>query len=176
MKFIKAIVFIFIQTACFGQSTATISFSLYLADIATIALEPANSTINLVGTASSGTGNSLTFTSNNNLWINFTSQVSSGITRNITAKIISGSLPSGTSLKLTTTGPSGTGAGTPGNIVSPQTLSNSQPQQIIVTGIGNATTGTGVNNGYNIKLELVIDDFSLLKSGNTGISITFTIY
>jgi hypothetical protein len=175
MKFIKAIVFIFIQAACFGQSTATVSFSLYLADIATIAVVPANSTINLVGSASSIAGNELTFTSNNNLWINFTSQVSSGNLRNITAQITSGSLPSGTSLKLTITGPSGTGAGLPGNIVSPQTLSNSQPQKIIVSGIGNATTGTGVNNGYNIKLELVITDFSLLKSGNTSISITFTI-
>lgn len=176
MKYIKAIVFIFIQISCFGQSTATVSFSLYLADIATIAVAKANPTnnLNLVGSVSSSiAGSALTFTSDNNLWINFTSSVSSGITRNIKAQITSGSLPSGTSLKLTISPISGTGAGTPGTNVSSIILSGIQ--QNIVTGIGDAVTGQGVGNGYNLTFELVITNFSQLRAGNTSLSITFTI-
>jgi hypothetical protein len=173
MKYIKAIVCIFIQTACFGQTTATVSFSLYLADVATIALAPSNSTINLV-VSSSVAGFSPTLPTDTNSWINFTSSVSTGNQRKITAEITSGSLPAGLELKITITGPFGTGAGTPGTISSmPLTLSSS-PQDI-VTGIRDATTGTGVNNGYNIKYELVITNFGILRAGNTNISIKFTI-
>jgi hypothetical protein len=172
MKYIKAIVFIFIQTTCFGQSTATVSFSLYLADIATIALEPANSTINLGGTFSPTAGSPLTFTSNNTQWINFTSQISVG-TRNINAQITSGSLPNGISLKLTISPISGTGAGNPGSTVGSIILSSIK--QNIITGIGDAFTATGTGNGYNLKFELVITDFSQLRAGNTSLSITFNI-
>jgi hypothetical protein len=174
MKFIKAIVFILIQTACFGQSKATVSFSLYLADIATIAVAKSNTSTNFVGTAPTLAGGSLTFSSNNNLWINFTSQVPSGITRNITAQITSGSLPIGTTLKLTLISLHGTGSGTPGTTTAvPITISSSPT--IIIRDIGNAITGTGVGNGYNLTFELAITDYSQLRSGNTSISIIFTI-
>jgi hypothetical protein len=119
MKFIKSIVFIFIQTACFAQTTATASLSLTLPNIAYFSLVPDLSTVRIDGTSSSQAGSSITFTSNNTKYINFTSAVaSSGPTRTIKAQITSGSIPSGMSLKLTISPVSGSGGGKRGTNVS----------------------------------------------------------
>lgn len=169
MKFIKSIVFIFIQTVCLGQ-TATLS--LTLPDIAYIALAPDNSAFNLVGTSYSQAGVGVSFNYNILKYINFTSAVASGVTRTITAQISSGSVPSGMTLKLTITPASGM-MGTPGSNVSSLNLTSSP--QVIISGIGSSYTGLGSGYGYNLKFELVISDYSQLRAGNTNLSITFTI-
>lgn len=173
MKIIISILCIFIRTACFAQSTATASLSLTLPDIASIAIAPDNSTINLTGTVSPQAGSSIIFASNTTKWINFTSAVASDVTRKITAQITSGSIPSGMTLKLTISPVSGAGAGTRGTNVSTINLSSSA--QDIITGIRGSYTGQGSLNGYNLTYELVITDYSLLRSGTTNLSITFTI-
>jgi hypothetical protein len=170
MKFIKSIVFIFIQTICFAQTP--ISLSLNLNAIAYIALAPDNLAFNLEGTSYPQVGEGVSFNYNNFKYINFTSAVNLGVTRTITAQITSGSIPSGMTLKLTITPASGM-VGTPGTNVSSINLSSSQ--QVIVSGIGGSYTGLGIGNGYNLKFELVISDYSQLRAGNTNLSITFTI-
>lgn len=169
MKFIKSIVFILIQTACFGQ-TATLS--LALPDIAYISLAPDNSAFNLIGTSYPQAGGGVSFNYNILKFINFTSAVGSGVTRTIRAQITSGSIPSGMSLKLTITPATGM-MGSPGTNVSSINLSSSQ--QVIISGIGGSYTGLGSGYGYNLKFELVISDYSQLRAGNTSLSITFTI-
>lgn len=173
MKFIKSIVFILIQTACFGQSTSTVTISLTLPDIASIALSD-NSAVNLTGTSSLA-GNPISFTTNTTKWIYFTSAVvSTGATRTITAQITSGSIPSGMNLKLTTKPVSGTGLGSRGTNVSSSINLSSSPQTIISL-IGGGYTGQGSSDGYNLKFELDIIDFSKIRAENTSLTITFTI-
>lgn len=172
MKFIKSIVFILIQTACFAQSSATATLSLTLPDVAYIKLAPDNSVINLTSIVPTSNGGPLTFTSNNSKYINFTSAVASGVNRTITVQITSGSLPSGMSLKLTVSRAGG-GMGQLGtNITSINLTSN---QENIITGIGSAYTGQGFGFGYNLSYELVISDYSQLRAGSTSLTITFTI-
>jgi hypothetical protein len=170
MKFNKAIVFILIQTACFGQTTASSSLSLTLPNIAFIAIAPDNFSVDLVGVVSSA-GSPITISNNTFKWINFTSSVAANSYRTITAQITSGSIPNGVALKLTISPASG-GMGTLGTNLSPIILTNS-PQPIIQN-IGGAYTGQG-NNGYNLKYEFIILDYSQLRAGNTSISILFTI-
>jgi hypothetical protein len=175
MKFFKSIVFILIQTACFGQTTASTFLSVSLPNINYIAIAPDNFTINLDGISLIQAGAQLTFTSNNTKWINFTSAISSNSlpTRRITAQITSGSIPSGMTLKLTISAVSGMYSGIIGTNSSSINLSNIQ--QVIISGIGGSYTGQGSSNGYNLRFELVISDYSQLRAGNTSLGITFTI-
>ncbi|WP_188764914.1 hypothetical protein [Emticicia aquatilis] len=128
---------------------------------------------NLVVTSPTIAGESIRVVgSNTSKWINFTSAVPFSLTRTIYAQITSGSIPSGMALKLTISPASG-GAGVLGSSVSSVNLSTSP--QVIISNIGGAYTGQGSGYGYNIKFELVISDYSLLREGNTNLSITFTI-
>lgn len=169
MKFIKSIVFFFIQTACFGQ-IATISATA--TGVAYVSLAPDNSVFNLVATSPTIAGETVLVVSNTTKWINFTSAVPSLLTRTISAQITSGSIPSGMALKLTISPATG-GAGVLGSNVSSVNLSTSP--QVIISNIGGAYTGKGSGYGYNLKFELVISDYSQLRAGNTNLSITFTI-
>jgi hypothetical protein len=173
MKFIKSIVlivFIFIQNICFAQTP--ISLMLKLNAVGYIALAPDNLAFSLEGTSYPQAGGGVSFTYNTLKYINFTSAVNLGVTRTITAQITSGSIPSGMSLKLTITPASGM-VGTRGTNVSSINLSGTQ--QVIVSGIGGSYTGLGSGYGYNLKFELVISDYSQLRSGSTSLSITFSI-
>jgi len=172
MRFIKSIICILIHTACFGQTTVSAYLSLTLPNIAYIKLAPDNNSVDLVGSVSQA-GGPILFTSNSSKWINFTSAVASGVTRTIKAQITSGSLPSGMSIKLTISPVSGVGGGTLGTNVSYIYLSSSQ--QIIIRDIGGSYTGQGILNGYNLKFELEISDYSQLRSGVTSLSVTFSI-
>jgi len=169
MKFIKSIIFFFIQIACFGQS-ATISATT--TGVAYVSLAPDNSVFNLVATSPTIAGETVLVVSNTTKWINFTSAVPSLLTRTISAQITSGSIPSGMALKLTISPATG-GAGVLGSNVSSVNLSTSP--QVIISNIGGAYTGKGSGYGYNLKFELVISDYSQLRAGNTNLSITFTI-
>jgi hypothetical protein len=172
MRFIKSIICILIQTACFGQTSVLAPMSLTLPNVAYIQLAPDNNSVVLVGSVSQA-GGPILVSSNSTKWINFTSAVASGVTRTVKAQITAGSLPSGMSLKLTISPVSGSFGGSPGTNVSYIYLSNSQ--QIIIRDIGGAYTGQGILNGYNITYELVISDYSQLRSGSTSLSITFSI-
>lgn len=170
MKFIKSILFFFIQTVCFGQ-TATISATL--TEVAYVSLAPDNSVFNLVVTSPTIAGEAISVVGiNTSKWINFTSAVPLLLTRTIYAQITSGSIPSGMALKLTVSPATG-GAGVLGSNVSSINLSTSP--QVIISNIGGGYTGQGTGYGYNLKFELVISDYSQLRAGNTNLSITFTI-
>ena len=76
-------------------------------------------------------------------------------------------------LKLTISAVSGMYSGIIGTNSSSINLSNIQ--QVIISGIGGSYTGQGSSNGYNLRFELVISDYSQLRAGNTSLGITFTI-
>lgn len=169
MKFIQLILFFFIQIACFGQ---TASVSATLTEVAYISIAPDNSTLSVSANTSSLAGASIITTANTTKWINFTSAVAPSATRTIYAQITSGSVPSGMVLKLTISPVTG-GLGNRGTNVSSINLSTAQ--QVIISNIGGAYTGQGTGNGYNLKYELVVSDYSQLRAGITNLSITFTI-
>lgn len=170
MKFIKLILLFFIQIACFGQ---TASISATLTEVAYVSIAPDNSALSLTVNTPSLAGAAITVTGGNTTkWINFSSAVPPAVTRTIYAQITSGSVPSGMALKLTISPVSG-GAGSLGTSVSSINLSTSQ--QAIISNIGGAYTGQGTGNGYNLKYELVVSDYSQLRGGITNLSITFTI-
>lgn len=169
MKYLKLIIFFFIQVYCFGQSAA---ISVTFTDVAYLKLAPDNSSFNLVVTAPTVTGGSIIATNNSSKWINFTSAVPPSITHTVSAQINSGSVPSGMTLKLTIN-PVFNGTGALGANVSSINLSNTS--QAIISNIGGAYTGQGVGNGYRLTFELIISDYSQLRAGSTNLSVTFTI-
>lgn len=172
MKFIKLILFFFIQIACFGQ---TASISATLTEVAYVSIAPDNSAFSLTVNTPSLAGAAITVTGNNTAkWINFSSAVPPAVTRTVYAQITSGSVPSGMALKLTISPVNGGGGvGNLGTNVSSINLSTSQ--QAIISNIGGGYTGQGTGNGYNLKYELVVSDYSQLRGGITDLSITFTI-
>lgn len=170
MKFIKSILFFFIQISCFAQS-ASVSFTMQ--EAAYIKVAPDNSVFDLVVSSPTVAGEAVMIpASNSTKWINFTSAVVPLATRTISVRITSGDVPSGMALKLSISSANG-GAGVLGNNLSSVNLSTNP--QTIISNIGGAYTGQGSGYGYNLGFELVISDYSLLRAGNTNISVTFTI-
>ncbi len=89
----------------------------------------------------------------------YTSTVSSGLTRVLTAELdpLSDSAPPGCSLKLTATPSGGANEGTS----SGQITLTTNPQNII-TGIGGCATGTGATDGAQLTYVLSVDSITSL--------------
>jgi hypothetical protein len=90
----------------------------------------------------------------NSIWLNYSSIVGSTTepSRNVTVQISSGSVPAGTFIEVEAAADAGNGDGTMGAPSSALTLSTA-PQNIL-TAIGSAYTGDGVNNGHNLSYSL----------------------
>jgi hypothetical protein len=88
------------------------------------------------------------------IWLNYSSIIGSNTesSRNVTAQITSGVVPAGTSLKIAVASDSGNGDGLTGAPSSPIVLTN--VAQNVITGIGSAYTGNGVNKGHNLQYTL----------------------
>lgn len=116
--------------------------------------------------------------SNSSLWLNYTNIKSTADgTRRITIGMTN-DLPTGMTLNVSAGLDAGNGNGTKGTpISSPITLANGATSTII-TGIGSAYTGDGVNNGHQLTYNLVFndDDFQTLTADlNKTVTITYTI-
>ncbi|WP_341227338.1 hypothetical protein [uncultured Arcticibacterium sp.] len=165
------VVFLFFSSTIYGQSTVMIN--LTLPSVAKMDVEPNKNGFNLALTAPSEAGNGITNqTTNSSKWINFTSAVTPGYTRAISANY-SGTALSGLDIIMEIASHSGGGAGARGNSVSSIILSNSS--QTIISGIGGAYTGNGINNGYNLTYSLDVTDFSLLRNASKSLTVVFTM-
>ncbi len=123
-------------------------------------------------------GNPLDFSAtNSDLWLNYTSVVSSGKTRKIQAQITTGSLPSGVSLSVAGATVS-TGFGTRGT-GSTQTLKTASTVDLI-TGIGSCYTGNGSSKGSQLtySISMANEDnaqWSGLYTNEYPVTVTYTI-
>lgn len=159
------------------RNVSGINANFNLNEIAILDIEPNNSTVTLNLDSPLNSGEKVrVVTANNNKWINFSSAISNNSSkRNLSIKIEDGEVPTGVHLKLNTSNYSGIGNGELGLANSNITLNKTS--QVIISNIGGAYTGNGVNNGYKLTYSLEIYDYKLLDMDNSEtltISLTLT--
>ncbi len=180
MKLLVALLFCFSTVFLFAQETEDdVELNFELEEIAVLKIEPSNTDVILNLGAPLNAGEKVKIvTANNTKWINFTSALEEEASpRNLSIKIDDGSVPSGLYLKLKTASYTGNGKGQLGVAKSLITLNNTS--QIIVSDIGAAYTGSGINNGFEMTYYLEIYDYKLLDVNNSetlSISLTLTDY
>lgn len=110
---------------------------------------------------------------NTDLWINYSSIISSTVTsRKVEVK--ASALVPGVTITVVA-GASSTGEGTLGTPTSAVTLTTAD--QSLITGIGSAYTGTGASNGHNLTYTFTAPDgtYADLRADSTPITITYTL-
>ncbi len=156
-----------------AQTTGNRSVAVTLPVVTLMDIEPAGA-ISLNYTTPTEAGNAVTVpTSNTTKWVNYTSAiVSGGITRRITASI-NQVLP-GIDIKILAAAASGSGGGTLGTPAAQITLTTTA--RTIISGIGGAFTGNGINNGHRLTISLTTNTYANLSARtNTPVVITYTI-
>jgi len=105
----------------------------------------------------------------NTIWMNYSSIVGTVVdpSRTVSVQITTGTVPAGTELTVVAAADAGNGDGTMGTPSAALTLSGTA--QDIITGVGSAYTGDGVNNGHNLTYTL-----SLLAAGGSYATLDFT--
>jgi len=177
MKQLLIILALFSSLLTYAQVTKSKNASFNLREVAMLSIEPNNNSVLLNLNAPNEAGESAQVTSNNNQkWINFTSAIGENASkRNLSIRIDNGNVPSGVHLKVITSNYIGSGRGQLGSPTSTLTLNNSS--QTLVSNIGGAYTGTGINNGYKLTYDLEVYDYKLLDFDNSEtltISLTLT--
>lgn len=151
-------------------------------EVALLDLEAANGTsITLGPTAPTEAGNAVSFNStDNSIWINYSSIIGSATepSRNVAVQITSGTVPAGTTLSVLAASYAGNGDGTMGAPTPAVALTSTA--QNIITGIGSAYTGNGVNKGHNLQYALNLSSaagsYSQLDFDNSDtVVITYTL-
>lgn len=157
--------------SCFLYSQANVNLTLPVVTLMDI--EPAgNITLNF--TAPTEAGNPLANpTPNTSKWINYTSAIASGgLTRRITAYVNNALIP-GVDIRLQAAVASGAGGGVLGTPSAQITLTRTPIT--IISGIGGAYTGNGVNNGHRLTISLIPNTYGLIAQTNTTVTIVYTI-
>jgi hypothetical protein len=154
----------------------TINFNL--PEVALVDIEPdVNNRIHftLLPSSESGRTPELAESTNESLWINYTSALPGyQNSRSITAEISQGTIPRGISLYLEARSYSGNGSGKPGQPAGKIELSR-QPRPVI-SGIGNCFTGDGISNGHKLVFSIEISDYSnLATAGDTNFILLYTL-
>lgn len=156
-----------------------ISFSIPATSILDIEGPGGNNSISFSPEAISEAGNNFDFNlSNATLWLNYSNvKADANSSRKVTVGMTN-ALPTGMSLSVTAGNDAGNGQGTKGtpnagaiNLVDGATST-------IITGIGSAFTGTGINSGHQLTYNLSFDEeeFSTLSADlNQSVTITYTI-
>jgi hypothetical protein len=147
--------------------------SVALLDIETAASK--NFTLTVKGVLDNEAGNPLDFTaSNSDLWLNYTSIVSSSQSRKIQAQITNGSLPSGVTLSVTAANTT-SGYGTKGK-GSTQNLSVKETVDLI-TGIGSVYTENGPKKGSQLTYNMTManDNYANIFTAEYPVTVTYTI-
>ncbi|SHI75748.1 hypothetical protein SAMN05444280_105154 [Tangfeifania diversioriginum] len=114
--------------------------------------------------AESGESPFLELPANNDLWINYSSSLTTAQnSRSIVAEISQGDIPEGIRFYLEAS--TFSGAGGSGQVGQPsgRIELNSQPRPII-TNIGNCYTGDGINNGHRLSFSIDVSDYSRVYS------------
>jgi len=159
-----------------AQSSARHSICLVIPEIAILDIEPNNTPINLSLNAPTESGTAMTIAKEDaTKWLNYTSAIApNGASRSIAAQISGSNFPEGLQLFLEAGNYSGSGGGTLGKSTGKMVLDTSP--KTIINDIGRSYTGTGNNNGHQLKYALAITDYEKL-SGTTSqeVTIIFTI-
>lgn len=150
--------------------------SIVIPQIALLDIEPeASKDISISMSAPTEAGDPLSEETDNNLWLNVTSIVSSGATRDISVKI---DAPiTGLDLKVVSAAYSGAGFGSFGTPQPEVTLSTSD--QALVSGIKSGYTADGDGNGFNLtytaspKADSEFGD--LVATTGTDVTVTYTL-
>lgn len=184
MKFSKlffAALIVLTSTNTFAQDDKddTHTVTIGIPEIALLDIETDDArNFTLAGEHSTEAGDPINFTNatNNNLWLNYSSIVSAGLSRSVTVSITDGYLPGGLNLNVIASSCT-TGKGTNGNPTAQVTLTDSS--QDIITGVGSAYTETGNEKGHNLTYSLSHDTaagaYANLKVDNTTLEITYTL-
>lgn len=156
-----------------------ISFSIPATSILDIEGPGGNNSINFTPEAITEAGNAFDFNlSDNTLWLNYSNiKESVNHTRKVTVGMTN-DLPTGMTLTVIAGADAGNGNGTKGTPnANAITLVNGTTSNII-TGIGSAYTGNGINNGHQLTYNLSFDDaeFETLSADLAEtVTITYTI-
>ncbi|WP_407481766.1 hypothetical protein [Elizabethkingia meningoseptica] len=173
LNHILSIIFILLSGHLLSQTTGSKNVAVTLPIITLMDIEPAG-TITLSFTAPTEAGQALINpVANTTKWINYTSAiVSGGVSRKITASV--NKLIPGVNIRLQASAVSGAGSGTLGTTSGLVTLTTTPVT--IISGIGGACTGNGINNGHQLTISLVPNNYSNLSAqSNTPVIITYTI-
>lgn len=113
--------------------------------------------------------------SNESLWINYSSALENfSSSRSIVAEISNGDLPEGVLLFLKASSYSGIGRGQLGYPTEKINLT-SQPKPII-TDIGSCFTGDGINNGHLLSFSIEVNDYSRIHANEeSAFTVLYTI-
>lgn len=174
MSYFKLVFFISftISSYLFSQTSGNSTMSLTLPVITLMDIEPTGA-ISMNFTAPTEAGIAIVAPAiNTTKWINYTSAIASGgATRKITASI--NPVISGVDIKIQAASASGAGGGTLGTPSSEVILNATS--QTIISGIGGAFTGNGVNNGHRLTISLSANTYANLSRTNTAVVIVYTI-
>lgn len=172
MNYFKTLFVSFSIFSCnmFSQTTGNKTVSITLPIVTLMDIEPTgNITLNFSAPTEAGKeiGNPI----DKSKWINYTSAIASGgVSRRITAKV--SALIPGINIMLQA-GSASSGGGTLGTSSGQVTL-NTNPITII-NGIGGAFTGNGINNGHQVTITLIPNNYANLSSSTNNVVITYTI-
>lgn len=173
---IQVLTGIIVWSGAAAQTTGTATVSFTLPVVAIMDMESASSkNISLVLSGPAEAGNVVALpAANSALWLNLTSAVAASQTRRVTAQIL-GSIPAGISVNLLVSGPSGSGGGgsARGTPVSSVALNNAA--QTVISNIGGAYTGNGVNNGFQLNYSAALQNYSQLRSGSGTFTVVYTL-
>lgn len=175
MNVLKPLFLLSLMISCyfFSQTTGSRNIAVTLPVVTLMDIEPSGA-ISLNYTAPTEAGNAITApAANTSKWINYTSAIApSGLSRRITASV-NQTIP-GIDIKIQAATASGSGGGTLGIPSAQITLTTTA--QTIISGIGGAFTGNGSNNGHQLTITLITNNYSNLDSrSNTPVIITYTI-
>ena len=138
-----------------------------------------NNSVNFTPSAITEAGTAFSFDlSNSELWLNYTNVKSSvNGTRKITVGMTN-DLPAGMTLTVKASAYAGSGHGLKGTPSALAILLENGVTSTIITGIGSAFTGDGINNGHQLTYNLSFNDdefHTLTTDMNESVTITYTI-
>ena len=156
-----------------AQSSANRTVRITLPVVALINVVPSDP-IALKFTSSGEAGRMLVSpVSTDSKWINYSSAITPGGSSRVITAAISQEVK-GIAIRLNTAAYSGSGGGTLGSAVN-QVILSTIPVTII-SGIGGAFTGIGINNGHKITFSAVVTNYKdLTASSNNIINVVYTI-
>ncbi len=177
---------IFIPILALGLSTAysqadneTDSHNIFLTvpTIALLDIESAgvSNDISVILVAPEEAGDPLESKTDESLWLNVTSIVTTGSSNNIKVEI--DQIVPGLDLKVSAAGYSGVGQGSWGTPASTELTLNTSAQSL-VTGITSGYTGNGAGNGFKLSYTVDPDETAfdaLLASSSIIIDVTYTL-
>lgn len=171
--------FILLPVLAFSQwETGQVSAYFRIPEVALLDIEPGvNNHIhfNVLPSAESGQSPVIEESSDETLWLNYTSALPENLnSRSVMVEIAQGSLPEGIQLSLEISDYSGNGNGQFGSPAGKMELS-SQPKPVI-SGIGNCYTGDGIQNGHQLIFSLEISDYSKFTAvGESNFMLLYTL-